>query len=125
MGVPDYVPAEIVDGKIMVTRAAFGGISGGLLNISTLKTGQVTLVRLSNSADKYTMHIVTGEAKLKAWEEAGWDQPAPQLPSLEIFLDSPVEDFAQNIAGQHYIIAYGDHSKALKDFCFLKNINVI
>ncbi|MBC7510964.1 MAG: hypothetical protein H7320_19795 [Ferruginibacter sp.] len=125
MGVPDYVPAEIVDGKIVVTRAAFGGISGGLLNISTLKTGQVTLVRLCNTADQYTMHIVTGEAKLKSWEEAGWDQPAPQLPSLEIFLDSPVENFAQNISGQHYIIAYGDYSKALNDFCFLKNINII
>ena len=83
------------------------------------------MARLSNSADQYTMHIVTGEAKLKAWEEAGWDQPAPQLPSLEIFLDSPVEDFAQNISGQHYIIAYGDCSNALKDFCFLKNINII
>ena len=125
MGVPDYVPAEIVDGKIVVTLAAFGGISGGLLNISTLKTGQVTLVRLCNTADQYTMHIVTGEAKLKSWEEAGWDQPAPQLPSLEIFLDSPVENFAQNISGQHYIIAYGDCSKALNDFCFLKNINII
>ena len=125
LGVPDYVPAEVVDGKIVVTRAAFGGISGGLLNISTLKTGQVTLVRLYNTADQYTMHIVTGEAKLKSWEEAGWDQPAPQLPSLEIFLDSSVEDFAQKVSGQHYIIAYGDYSKTLKDFCFLKNINII
>ena len=68
------------------------------------------------------MHICTGEGKLKSWEEAGWDYPAPQLPSLEIFLDTPVEEFAQKISGQHYIIAYGDHLQALKDFCFIKNI---
>ena len=71
------------------------------------------------------MHICTGEGKLKSWEEAGWDYPAPQLPSLEIFPDTPVEDFAQKISGQHYMIAYGDHSQSLRDFCFLKGIKVV
>lgn len=125
VGVPDFVPAEVVDGKVKVTRAAFGGISGGLLNISTVKTGKLTMVRLSNTADQYTMHICTGEGKLRSWEEAGWDHPAPQLPSLEIFLDSSVEEFTQKISGQHYIIAYGNHVQALSDFCYLKNIKVI
>jgi len=125
LGVPDFVPAEVVEGKVKVTPAAFGNISGGLLNISTLKTGRLTLVRLSNTGDQYTMHICTGEGKLKSWEEAGWTHPAPQLPSLEIFLDSPVEEFAQSVSGQHYIIAYGDHSEALKDFCYLKDIRVV
>jgi len=125
LGVPDFVPAEVVAGKVKVTPAAFGNISGGLLNISTLKTGRLTLVRLSNTGASYTMHICTGEGKLKSWEEAGWDYPAPQLPSLEIFLDAPVEYFAQKISGQHYIIAYGDHQQALENFCYLKDIKVI
>ncbi len=125
LGVPDFVPAEVVEGKVRVTSAAFGNISGGLLNISMLKTGRLTIARLSNTGAEYTMHICTGEGKLKAWEEAGWAYPAPQLPSLEIFLDNPVEEFAQNITGQHYIIAYGDHSQSLKDFCFIKNIRVV
>lgn len=125
MGVPDFVPAEVVQGKVKVTPAAFGNISGGLLNISTMKTGRLTLVRLSNTGSQYTMHICTGEGKLKSWEEAGWDYPAPQLPSLEIFLDVPIEEFTQKISGQHYIIAYGDHSQALRDFCFLKDIAVV
>jgi L-fucose isomerase-like protein len=90
-----------------------------------MKTGRVTLARLSNTADRYTMHLVTGEAKLRSWEEAGWDAPAPQLPSLEIFLDTPVEEFAQKVAGQHYIVSYRDHSQTLKDFCLLKNIEVV
>ena len=125
LGVPDFVPAEVVNGRVKVTPAAFGNISGGLLNISTLKTGRLTLVRLSNTGDKYTMHICTGEGKLKSWEEAGWDYPAPQLPSLEIFPDTPVEDFAQRISGQHYILVYGDHLQSLRDFCFLKDIKVV
>ncbi len=125
MGVPDFVPAEVVDGKVTVTEAAFGGISGGLLNISQMKTGRLTLVRLSNRGSEYTMHICTGEGKLKAWEEAGWDDPAPQLPSLEIFIDASMDDFTQKISGQHYIIAYGDHSQTLKEFCFLKNIQIV
>lgn len=125
LGVPDFVPAEVVDGKVTVTEAAFGGIGGGLLNISQMKTGRLTLARLSNRGSEYTMHICTGEGKLKAWEEAGWDDPAPQLPSLEIFIDAPMDDFTQKISGQHYIIAYGDHSQTLKEFCFLKDIHIV
>ncbi len=125
LGVPDFVPAEVVEGRVKVKPASFGNISGGLLNISVMKTGKVTLARLFNTGDRYTMHLGTGEARLKDWEEAGWDYPAPQLPSLEIFLDVPVEDFAQKVAGQHYIIAYGDHNQALRDFCFINNIEVI
>jgi L-fucose isomerase-like protein len=90
-----------------------------------MKTGRLTMARLSNKGSEYTMHICTGEGKLKKWEEAGWAQPAPQLPSLEIFIDKPVEDFAQKISGQHYIIAYGDHSEALKDFCYLNGIKIV
>ena len=125
LGVPDFVPAEVVDGKVKVTAAAFGGIPGGLLNISTIKTGKLTLARLSNTGSEYTMHVCTGEGKLKDWEEAGWDKPAPQLPSLDIFLDKPVEEFTQKISGQHYIIAYGDHIETIKNYCYLAGIKVI
>ncbi len=125
MGVPDFVPKEVTDGIVKVRPAAFGNIGGGLLNVSTMKTGELTLARLSNSGKDYTMHICRGEGKLRQWEEAGWDYPAPQLPSLEIFLDSPTEIFAQKIAGQHYIIAYGDYTEALKEFCCLAGIKVV
>jgi L-fucose isomerase-like protein len=119
------VPAEVVDGKVKVTPAAFGNISGGLLNISKLRTGRLTLVRLSIRESDYITHICSGEGRLRSWEEAGWDFPAPHLPSLEIFLDTPVEDFASKVSGQHYIIVYGDHMEALHDFCYLKDIKVV
>lgn len=125
MGVPDYVPSEVVEGKVKVTRSAFGGISGGLLNISQVKTGRMTLARLANTGNHYSMHIITGTAKPVTWEEAGWEQPAPQLPSFELTLDQPVDDFSEKVSGQHYIVAYGDQTGVLKDFCYLKNINVI
>ena len=108
MGVPDYVPAEIVDGKVTVMPNAFGDFGEGLLNVSKLKTGRVTLCRLGSAGADYTMHIMTGTARTPIkWAEAGWAPPAPQLPSLEIVFDGPVEAFVQKVMSQHYIISYG------------------
>ena len=126
MGVPDYVPSEIVDGPVTVMPTAFGEFGEGLLNVSKVKTGRVTLARLTHTADKYAMHIVTGQAVTpRKWEEAGWLPPAPQLPSLEIVIDSPVEDFVQKVLGQHYIISYGDNTEALKDLCKILGVEVM
>jgi L-fucose isomerase-like protein len=126
LGVPDYVPAEIVDGKVTVMPNAFGDFGEGLLNVSKLKTGKVTICRLGYSNGEYTIHIMTGTASTPAkWEEAGWAPPAPQLPSLEIVFDSPVEDFIQKVMSQHYIISYGDNSAVLKEFCKINKIHVV
>ena len=125
-GVPDYVPGEIVAGPVRVRLTAFGQLAEGVLNVSTLKTGRVTLCRLASRGDHYRMHIVSGEAVTpRPWEEAGWAPPAPQLPSLEVILDTPVEDFAEKVLGQHYILAYGDCAGQLKDLCKLLGIAVI
>jgi hypothetical protein len=122
-GVPDYVPSEIVDGPVRVTPASFGQTEG-VLNVSKVKTGKLTLSRLSSTGDRYVMHIVTGQAvQPRKWEEAGWKPPAPQLPSLEVLLD--VEDFAQKVLSQHYILSYGDNTEALGDLCKLLDIEVM
>ena len=126
IGVPDYVPSEVVDGQVKVIMAKFGGLSDGVLNVSKVKTGKVTLCRLASRGDRYCLHIATGEAvPPRPWEEAGWTQPAPQLPSLEVILECPVEDFAQKVLGQHYILVYGDHRLSLIDLCRLLGIEVI
>lgn len=126
VGVPDYVPSEIVEGPVQVRITAFGQLSEGILNVSRIKTGRVTLCRLANRGDQYRMHIVSGEAVTpRRWEEAGWSPPAPQLPSLEVILDAPVEDFAQKVLGQHYILVYGDLSGQLSSLCRLLGITVI
>ena len=127
MGVPDYVPSEVVDGPVRVLPwPGFGGLKDGILNISQVKTGEATICRLASRGDRYTMHIVHGEAvSPRSWEEAGWLPPAPQLPSIEFIPDCTVDEFAQKVYGQHYIIAYGDHRQKLADLCQLLGIKVV
>lgn len=126
IGVPDYIPNEIVKGRTTVTVIKFGETGKGLLNISKVKTGKVTLCRLYNSGTDYLMHIFTGEAvEPRAWEEVGWEQPAPRLPGLEIILDGSVENFAQKVTSQHCIISYGDNTVLLDEFCKLLSIQTV
>lgn len=126
MGVPDYVPSKIVDGKVTVMPNSFGDFGEGLLNVSKLKTGKVTLCRLGYSGNEYMMHIVTGTANTPVkWEEAGWAPPAPQLPSLEIIFDTPVADFVQKVMAQHYIISYGDNTALLCELAAILKIKMI
>lgn len=127
IGVPDFIPQPATDGDVKVLPAAFGLLSASLLNVSKVKTGYVTCARLVYVNGTYKMHIYTGEAKTpQPWNEYGWDDPAPQLPSLEVFPDScSVEEFAQKVSSQHVIVAYGDCTAALKDFCGLVGIEIL
>ena len=124
-GVPDYVPSEVTVDGVTVMPAAFGELSEGILNVSKVKPGEVTLCRLTYDDGIYYMHMVKGEAQTaRKWEEAGWTQPAPQLPGLEILLDD-VERFAQNVMCQHYIISYGDNTGLIEDLCNILGIEII
>jgi len=127
MGVPDYVPSEVVDGPVRVLPwPGFGGLKDGILNVSRVKTGEATICRLASRGDRYTMHVVHGEAvPPRPWEEAGWEPPAPQLPSIEFIPDCAVDEFAQKVFGQHYIIAYGDHRQQLADLCKVLGIEIV
>ena len=126
VGVPDYIPAAVAEGGVQVRLTQFGLLSEGVLNVSKVKTGRVTLCRLAGVANAYQMHMVTGQAvSPRKWEEAGWAPPAPQLPSLEVILDTPVEQFAEQVFCQHYILAYGDQRKKIEDLCKLLGIEVV
>ncbi|NLJ41552.1 MAG: hypothetical protein GX352_08090 [Clostridiales bacterium] len=127
IGVPDYIPAAVTDGDIKVLPAAFGLLTGSLLNVSKPKTGEVTCARLGYKDDGYYMHLYKGVAKeAPSWAEYGWDDPVPQLPSLELELTScTVEEFADRVLGQHIIVAYGDYMEAMEDLCGLLDIKII
>ncbi|MDD5727801.1 MAG: hypothetical protein PHV59_04470 [Victivallales bacterium] len=126
MGVPDYVPAEIVDGQVTVMPNAFGNFGEGLLNVSKLKTGLVTLARLGYADGRYCLHIQLAETQTPIkWEEAGWAPPAPQLPSLEMIFANPVEEFIQQVLSQHYIISYGDNRALLRDLASILKLEII
>ena len=110
MGVPDYVPSQVVEGPVTVLPwPGFGGLKDGILCVSKVRTGEATICRLASQGDRYTLHVVHGQAvSSRPWEEAGWEPPAPQLPSIEFIPDCSVDEFASKVYGQHYILAYGD-----------------
>ncbi len=124
-GVPDYVPSAVVDGEVTVMPAAFGELSEGILNVSRVKGGEITMCRLTCVDGEYYMHMVKGFGKTPPrWEEAGWTQPAPQLPGLEIELED-VPEFAEKVMCQHYIISYGDNRELISDLCAILGVEVI
>lgn len=123
-GVPDFVPSEVVDGDVIVIPASFGELSEGILNVSKIKQGIVTMSRLIYSDGKYKMHLILGKGVTpRKWEECGWVQPAPQLPGLEILIDD-VPAFAEHVASQHYIITHGDNRENVRDLCRIMGIEV-
>lgn len=125
-GVPDFVAADMVDGDTYtVLPAAFGMLNQGILNVSKVKTGVVTMSRLTYKDGAYTMQILLGNGKTPPkWEECGWDAPAPQLSALEIEIPD-VENFAEHVACQHYIITYGDNRAKIRALCSLLGIGVM
>ena len=127
IGVPDYIPQSVTKGDVEVLPAAFGLLNTSVLNVSKAKTGFVTCSRLVYLNGKYKMHVYTAEAKdPPAWNEFGWDDPAPQLPSLEVFPNScTVEEFAQKVSSQHVIVTYGDYTEAIADFCKMMDIELV
>jgi L-fucose isomerase-like protein len=127
VGVCGFVPTSFIhDGKVTVREYGWGGLTSGMVNTSQMKTGRLTLARLSLRGERYRMHILTGEGfKPRPWEESGWAPPAPRFPSLEVVLDGGVDDFARNALAQHYGMVYGDHREELVDLCQLLDIEVI
>lgn len=127
VGICGFVPPGATEGQVCVARyAGWGGLSEGIMNVSKMKTGSLTLVRLFSKGDNYKLHIATGKGLTpRRWEELGWEAPAPFFPSLEIKLDVPVEDFAQKVASQHYFVIYGNYKEDIKDLCKILDIEVI
>lgn len=124
-GVPDYVPSEVIEGETVILPAAFGKFAEGLLNVSKIKTGELTLCRLTFTDGGYYMHVVKGEGVSPTpWEECGWSNPSPQLPGLKILLKD-ADAFAQNVMGQHYILSYGDNVRLIEDYCRIAGIGII
>ena len=62
IGVPDYVPQSVTEGDVEVLPAAFGLLNTSLLNVSKVKTGYVTCVRLAYLKGRYKMHAYTAVA---------------------------------------------------------------
>jgi hypothetical protein len=126
IGVPDFIPKEATKGDSILAPSAFGLLATSFPSVSQFKDGPVTLARLINIDGVYKMHMFCGESKQPpAWEECGWEPPAPRLPSLEVFPSCSMDEFSQKVSSQHIILAYGDESDVLRQLCYLLNIEVI
>jgi len=118
VGACGFSPFSVCDEKCIKIQGHDWGDSGGIMNVSKLKTGKITFMRFYTVNGQMHCHLVTGNAKKpERWQEDGWDGKGPEMPSLEITLDSDIEDFKENVSGQHYIVAYGDISKIIKTYC--------
>lgn len=126
MGVPDYIPASAADGGITVMPNAFGSFGEGLLNVSKVKPGTITMTRLARRNGRFVIHMALAEGVTpETWEEAGWAPPAPQLPSLELKFGKPSEGFIQDVMSQHYILTRGDNRPAVREYAALAGIGLI
>lgn len=127
IGVPDYVPVPAIRDGVELMPTAFGLLDTALLNVSKVKTGYVTCVRLYYKKGQYYLHMYTGNAcPPPDWEEFGWAPPAPHLPSLQVYPDScTVKEFAQKVSGQHVIVCYGNYTKEFRDLCKMLDITVV
>ena len=125
-GVPDFIPETATYGDIKVQTTAFGNLNSSLLNVSEVKPGALTCARLAYICGRFRLHLYTADGRQPpSWAEYGWDEPAPKLPSLELFPDScTVPQLAERILSQHVLCSYGNHTAALNDLCKLLDIEV-
>ena len=114
-----FAPFSLCDEKCVKVQGHSWGGAGGIMNISKLKQGRITLTKMYEVKGEMHMHAVTGNSKVpERWQEDGWeDHKGPNYPAMEITLDTDLNDFQKYIAGQHYIVSYGDNTEIFERFC--------
>ncbi len=102
------------------------GGCGGIMNISKLKEGPVTLFSLFARDGKMILQALTGKGKTpEKFQEEGWSNyKGPKIPSLEINLDEGIEKFKDNIVGPHYIVVSGDLIKTIEAYCKFSGVEL-
>jgi hypothetical protein len=119
-----FAPFSLCDEKCVKVQGHAWGDAGGIMNISKLKQGRITLSKMYEVKGEMHMHVVTGNSRIpERWQEDGWENyQGPDYPAMEITLDSDLETFKEQIAGQHYIVSYGDNTNIFKRYCRFTNI---
>ena len=102
------------------------GACGGLMNISELKTGEITLFNLYNCNGKLKMQVFTGMSSTpEKFQEEGWNNyKGPMIPSLLIQFDAGMVAFKENIKGPHYIMLSGRHENIIENYCDFAGIQL-
>lgn len=125
VGVCGFIPDDFVDGEKKLRSANLGEYNYGISNVSKMKTGKVTYGRLYQRGDTYRMFLAEGEALPNPkWTESGWAEPTPDFPSILLKPGMSVQDYLENVPGQHILLVYGEHKKEIELLCKLLGIEV-
>ena len=108
---------SIADGEIELApvRLAETGVCCKFL----MKPGKVTAVDICGNGDNFRMSVMVGDAIPCGMEFPG----NPMTIQFEKPLDQINEEIMQYGSGHHWMVAYGDHSEALRRFCQIKGMN--
>lgn len=102
------------------------GGDGGIMNISDLNEGMVTVSTLFSNEGRLNIHMIKGTGQNpELFQEEGWaGRKGPKIPSLEIKLGGANDYFIENIKGPHYMVTYGDVTQKLRFFAQISGINI-
>ena len=108
---------SIAEGEIELApvRLAESGVCCKFL----MKPGKVTAVDICGNGDNFRMSVMVGDAIPCGMEFPG----NPMTIQFEKPLDQINEEIMQYGSGHHWMVAYGDHSEALRRFCQIKGMN--
>jgi L-fucose isomerase len=123
LGEDGYIPSGMMEGKPLIKDVSTV-LLGGIAHCSRMKTGRMTLACLSEDAEGYRMHIVSGEGKKPPqWVEMG--VPLPSWPSVKFFPDASVRSILDHVQSQHFAAVFGDYVEELVDLCYLLGIKTV
>jgi len=126
IGTCGFLPYDLADGEAKARSANLGDFFVGMGNVSKMKEGVVTMARLVQAGEKFKMFLTKGEAKSPPkWTELGWHEPSPDFPSLLVKPEMPVQQYMENVPGQHIIIVYGDYTQEMTDLCKLTGVEIM
>ena len=93
-------------------------VETGVCSRFVAKPGLVTAVNICGHGEQFRMAVMTGEAIPCGMEFPG----NPVVIKFEKDVEEINEEIMANGIGHHWMVAYGDYRKVLKNFCKIKGI---
>ncbi len=130
---------EVLDDRILVAACGFAPFAlcreedrsvsrwgweafNGISNSSTLRTGTVTLARVSRDGQGFKIHAASGRSVGQSeWNEVG----CPRYPGADIVLDGSAARFGEELVSNHYALSYGNVLPELEAYARLKGFRLI
>lgn len=126
VGVCGFIPPEFADGITRIRSANLGETNTGISNVSKVRCGEVTFARFYSDHGQFKLFLSKGLAQTAPkWTEIGWAEPTPDFPATLLRLNVPMQQYLENVPGQHIIMVYGDYIEDVKTVCSLLDIDVV